>query len=50
MLAKMNQTRAMHWLGRQLLNRSNPASYFDPLAEAINPMWIQAYTPARVER
>lgn len=49
-LAKTPQTRALQWLGRQLLNCRQPASYFDPLAEAINPMWVQAYTPAQVER
>ncbi len=50
MLAKARQNRALRWLGRQILNTPQPASYFDPLAEAINPMWVQAYTPARVER
>ncbi|QFS88176.1 MULTISPECIES: ferredoxin reductase [unclassified Marinobacter] len=49
MLARLSNTKALHWLGRQLLNRDNPAGYFDPLAEAINPMWVQEYTPARVE-
>ncbi|WP_303290894.1 ferredoxin reductase [Marinobacter sp. SS5-14b] len=50
MLARITHTKALHWLGRQLLNRDNPAAYFDPLAEAINPMWVQEYTPAMVER
>lgn len=50
MLARITQTKAIHWLGRQLLNRDNPAAYFDPLATAINPMWVQEYTPAMVER
>ncbi|MGC8121396.1 ferredoxin reductase [Marinobacter sp. VGCF2001] len=50
MLAKTTKTRAIHWLGRQLLNRSNPGSFFDPVSEVINPMWVQAYTPAQVER
>ncbi|MFO8142253.1 MAG: FAD-binding oxidoreductase [Marinobacter sp.] len=50
MLARISKTKALYWLGRQLLNRDNPAAWLDPLAETINPMWVQAYTPARVER
>lgn len=50
MLARISNTKALHWLGRQLLNRDNPAAWLDPLAETINPMWVQEYTPARVER
>lgn len=50
MLARLTQTKALHWLGRQLLNRDDPAAWLDPLAGAINPMWVQEYTPARVER
>lgn len=42
--------RALTWLGRQLSNLDNPASYFDPLAQVINPMWLQGVTPARVEQ
>ena len=37
------------WLGQQLFNRENPAMYFDPLLESINPLWAQRYIPARVE-
>lgn len=50
MLARQSQNRTLHWLGRQLFNRDDPAAFFDPLLERINPMWIQAYTPARVEQ
>lgn len=50
MLARISHSKALHWLGRQLLNRDNPAAWLDPLTETINPMWVQAYTPARVER
>ena len=50
MLAKQPQSRALHWLGKQLFNRNDPAAFFDPLLERINPMWIRAYTPARVEQ
>ncbi|MFV8570174.1 ferredoxin reductase [Marinobacter sp. SBS5] len=50
MLAKITQSKTLHWLGRQLLNREDPRAFFDPLTTAINPMWVQQYTPARVER
>lgn len=50
MLARQTQSRTLHWLGRQLFNRDDPAAFFDPLLERINPMWVQAYTPARVEQ
>lgn len=50
MLARVTQNKAMHWLGRQLSNQDNPTTWLDPLMTRINPMWIQAYTPARVER
>ena len=50
MLARNTQTRAMHWLGRQLFNRDDPAAFFDPLLERINPMLVQQFTPARVEQ
>ncbi|RMJ04298.1 Stearoyl-CoA 9-desaturase electron transfer partner [Marinobacter litoralis] len=50
MLAKITPSKAIHWLGRQLLNREDPGAFFDPLTTAINPMWAQQYTPARVER
>lgn len=39
---------SLRWLGQQLFNRSNPASYFDPLLEAVNPLWVRRYLPARV--
>ncbi|HET8850722.1 MAG TPA: ferredoxin reductase, partial [Marinobacter sp.] len=42
--------RAFHWLGRQLLNTERPETYLDPITEVVNPMWLQAYTPARVEQ
>ncbi|AOY86710.1 oxidoreductase [Marinobacter salinus] len=50
MLAKHTQSKTLLWLGRQLFNRENPAAFFDPLLERLNPMWVQAYTPARVEQ
>lgn len=50
MLARLTQSKAIHWLGRQLLNRDDPEAWLDPLAETINPMWVQGYTPARVEQ
>ncbi|MBJ6136955.1 ferredoxin reductase [Marinobacter litoralis] len=50
MLAKLTSSKAAHWLGRQLLNRDDPAAFFDPLTKTLNPMWVQQYTPARVER
>lgn len=50
MLAKQARSRTLHWLGRQLFNRDDPASFFDPLLEPIKPMWVQGYTPARVEQ
>ncbi|MFO7530677.1 MAG: FAD-binding oxidoreductase [Marinobacter sp.] len=50
MLARVTQSRTIHWLGRQLSNQDNPASWLDPLMARINPMWVQAYTPARVEQ
>lgn len=47
---KAPQKRALQWLGKQLFNREDPAAFFDPLLEQLNPMWVQEYTPARVER
>ncbi|MEE2762239.1 MAG: ferredoxin reductase [Pseudomonadota bacterium] len=44
------QQRALHWLGRQLFNTDRPETFLDPIAGAINPMWLQAYTPAQVEQ
>lgn len=49
MLSKLEKTYPLRWLGKQLFNRDNPAEYFDPLVERINPMWVQQYTAARVE-
>jgi len=50
MLARLTQSKTMHWLGRQLSNQDNPESWLDPVLAKINPMWVQAYTPARVEQ
>jgi ferredoxin-NADP reductase len=50
MLARHTQARALYWIGKQLFNRDNPAAFFDPLLAPVNPMWIQAYTPARIEQ
>ena len=49
MLSRIEKTPALRWLGKQLFNREDPAAYFDPLLESVNPMWIQQYTPAQVE-
>lgn len=50
MLARQNQTKALHWIGKQLFNRDNPTAFFDPILVKVNPMWAQDYTPARIER
>ncbi|MBK1885030.1 ferredoxin reductase [Marinobacter sp. DY40_1A1] len=50
MPARIPQTRALHWLGRQLFNRNDPAAFFDPLLETLNPMLVQGQTLARVEQ
>ena len=50
MLARNTQTKALHWLGKQLFNRNDPAAFFDPLLEKLNPMLAQGQTPARVEQ
>ncbi|WP_322001325.1 ferredoxin reductase [Marinobacter alexandrii] len=50
MLARQNHTSPLQWLGRQLFNRDDAVAFFDPLLERINPMWVQEYTPARVQR
>ncbi|MCK7546576.1 ferredoxin reductase [Marinobacter koreensis] len=50
MLSSNTRTKALHWLGKQLSNQSNPTSWLDPLLSEINPMWVQAYTPARVQQ
>ncbi len=48
MISVLEKSSTLHWLGRQLFNRDDPAAFFDPLLERINPMWVQQYTPARV--
>ena len=48
MISVLENSPTLHWLGRQLFNREDPAAFFDPLLERINPMWVQQYTPARV--
>ena len=50
MLAKNTPTKALHWLGRQFFNRNDPAAFFDPLLEKLDPMLVKAHTPARVEQ
>ncbi len=40
---------ALKWLGQQVFNREEPAVYFDPILELINPLWARRYLPARVE-
>ncbi|MFE8070849.1 ferredoxin reductase [Marinobacteraceae bacterium S3BR75-40.1] len=45
----LHQNTMAQWLGRQLSNQNNPAAYFDPLLERLNPMWVRGYTPVRVE-
>ncbi|KAA1175983.1 ferredoxin reductase [Marinobacter salinexigens] len=50
MLARQTQNKALQWLGRQLFNRDDPAAFFDPLLEQVNPMWVQQYTPALVKQ
>lgn len=48
MLAYFDTTTALHWLGRQLFNRQDPAAFFDPLLERIDPLMAQQSTRARV--
>ncbi|KPP98772.1 ferredoxin reductase [Marinobacter sp. HL-58] len=48
MIAVLEKSSTLHWLGRQLFNRDDPAAFFDPLLERVNPMWVKQYTPARV--
>lgn len=50
MLAKNTQTKALHWLGKQLFNRNDPAAFFDPLLEKLDPMLVQGHTPARIDQ
>lgn len=45
----MAHQTSLQWLGRQLFNRDDPAAFFDPLLERLNPLWIRQYIPARVE-
>ncbi|TVP54821.1 MAG: ferredoxin reductase [Halomonadaceae bacterium] len=39
---------ALHWLGRQLSNQSNPWAYLDPILGSINPMLVKGTVAARV--
>lgn len=48
MISVQEASTTLHWLGRQLFNRDDPAAFFDPLLERINPMWVRQYTPAKV--
>ena len=45
MISVLEKSPTLHWLGRQLFNRDDPAAFFDPLLERINPMWVRQYTP-----
>lgn len=49
MISVLEKSSTLHWLGRQLFNRDDPAAFFDPLLERINPMWVRQHTPARVK-
>lgn len=49
MLSLLETTPSLRWLGKQLFNREDPAAFFDPLLERINPMWVRQYVPARVQ-
>lgn len=49
MLSLLQAKPSLHWLGKQLFNRDDPAAFFDPLLERINPMWVRQYVPARVQ-
>ncbi len=48
MLAHFQTSNAIHWLGRQLFNRQDPAAFFDPLLERIDPLLAQQTIRARV--
>lgn len=50
MLARQKHRTPLQWLGRQLFNRDDASAFFDPLLQRINPMWVQEYTPARIQR
>ncbi|MEX0604930.1 MAG: FAD-binding oxidoreductase [Marinobacter sp.] len=49
MLSLLENKPSLRWLGKQLFNREDPAAFFDPLLERINPMWVRQYVPARVK-
>jgi stearoyl-CoA 9-desaturase NADPH oxidoreductase len=48
MLAQLQTSGAVHWLGRQLFNRDDPAAFFDPLLERIDPLLARQTIRARV--
>lgn len=48
MLAQLQSSNTLHWLGRQLFNRPDPAAFFDPLLERIDPLLTQQSIRARV--
>ncbi|MDX1589365.1 MAG: ferredoxin reductase [Oleiphilaceae bacterium] len=39
---------ALHWLGRQVSNHSNPMAYLDPLLGSIDPMLVRGSVAAKV--
>lgn len=49
MLSLLEQNPSLRWLGKQLFNREDPAAFFDPLLEKLNPMWVRQYVPARIK-
>lgn len=48
MLAQLQASTPLHWLGRQLFNRNDPAAFFDPLLERIDPLLAQQTIRARI--
>lgn len=48
MLSSVSSRDSLKWIGRQISNRENPATYLDPVLETLNPLWVQRYIPARV--
>jgi len=48
MLSQFQASTALHWLGRQLFNRDDPAAFFDPLLERIDPLLTRQAICARV--
>lgn len=48
MLAQLQASTPLHWLGRQLFNRNDPAAFFDPLLERIDPLLVQQTIRARI--